>query len=167
MARLILVRHAKSAYPPGVSDHERPLNDRGRRDAGEIGRWLDAGVDWGIGQAPLVLVSSATRAQVTWSLAAAELSARWAACDVRTERRIYEAGVWTLAGLVADTLERTGTLVIVGHNPGLAGLIGQLAVEDALSIEAAERFPTGAIAILEGGGPWTVTSYAVARGHAS
>ncbi len=37
---LILIRHAKSDYPPGVPDHDRPLNARGLRDAPRIGAWL-------------------------------------------------------------------------------------------------------------------------------
>ncbi len=53
--RLVLLRHAKSAYPPGVADHERPLNDRGRRDAPEAGRWLDAHITWTAHTAPRVL----------------------------------------------------------------------------------------------------------------
>ena len=39
-SRLILLRHAKSDYPLGVPDHDRPLNERGRRDADAAGAWL-------------------------------------------------------------------------------------------------------------------------------
>ncbi|MSW11732.1 MAG: histidine phosphatase family protein, partial [Actinobacteria bacterium] len=38
--QLVLIRHAKSAYPVGVDDHERPLNERGVRDATAVGEWL-------------------------------------------------------------------------------------------------------------------------------
>ena len=40
MRRLILLRHAKSDWPPGMVDHDRPLAARGRRAAPLIGRWL-------------------------------------------------------------------------------------------------------------------------------
>ncbi len=66
---LILVRHAKSDYPPGVMDHERPLNGRGLRDAPRIGAWLATRPQSGAGDVTCVLVSTARRAQLTWLLA--------------------------------------------------------------------------------------------------
>ena len=41
MKTLLLIRHAKSSWAdPGRPDHDRVLNDRGRRDAPEMGRRL-------------------------------------------------------------------------------------------------------------------------------
>jgi phosphohistidine phosphatase len=68
--RLVLLRHAKSAWPD-VADHERPLARRGRRDAPVAGRWLRTA-----GRVPdRVVCSTARRARETWQLAAAELDA--------------------------------------------------------------------------------------------
>ena len=54
---LLLMRHAKSSYPPGVADHDRPLAPRGVRQAGLAGAWLRANVP-GIDE---VLCFTATR----------------------------------------------------------------------------------------------------------
>ena len=121
--RLVLIRHAKSDYPPGVPDHDRPLNDRGRRDAPEVGRWLGGHLGWSGGAAPLVLVSSAVRAQQSWTLAQQHLPAAWSAATTRTEPLIYEASVRTLLAIVSSVPTDVLTVVMVGHNPGLADLI--------------------------------------------
>jgi phosphohistidine phosphatase len=172
-ARLILVRHAKSDYPWGVDDHDRPLNERGRRDAPEIGTWLAANVHWS-GAAPLVLVSTARRAQLTWSLAATRLSADWGDAEVRDEARIYEADVSALQDVVVSNAPADGTVLLVGHNPGLVELIAQVCVADDMSQRAIAKFPTSSVAVLEGeaplaeavreGGALRVTSFAVPRG---
>ena len=66
MKRLLLLRHAKSAWPDGVEDHDRPLSDRGRRDAPRMGAYIAAA-----GLRPdFALVSSARRTQETWALVA-------------------------------------------------------------------------------------------------
>ena len=158
MRRLILIRHAKSDYPSGVGDHDRPLNDRGRRDAPFIGRWLDANVAWPDEGAPMVLVSSATRAQSTWSLAAGQLSSRWAACDQRTESRIYDASLTTLVTLIDEVPGAVSMLIVVGHNPGLVSAIDRLGMEGDNFVAALEKFPTSAIAVLETSEDWAVAT---------
>lgn len=68
MKQLLLLRHAKSAWPDGVADHDRPLADRGRRDAPRMGAYIaKAGL-----QPDFALVSSALRTQETWGLVAPE-----------------------------------------------------------------------------------------------
>ena len=66
---LVLLRQAKSAWPDGVADHERPLAKRGRRDAPAVGRWLR---DHEL-TPQVALVSSARRTVETFVLLAAEL----------------------------------------------------------------------------------------------
>ena len=69
--RLILLRHAKSAWPEDVPDHERPLAPRGRRAALAAGGWLRKADD-----APdRVPCSTARRARETWQLAEQKLGA--------------------------------------------------------------------------------------------
>ena len=166
MRTLILLRHAKSAYPPGVSDHDRPLADRGRRDAPAAGEWLASHC-----AAPdLVLVSTARRAQETWDLAKPHLPAFG---DVRDEGRIYEAATPVLRDIVATLPGSAGTVLVVGHNPALEDLAVSLAtdgVPDALG-SMAMKYPTCGIAVLTGDGAWAdmlrharLAAFAVPRG---
>lgn len=172
MSRLVLIRHAKSDYPWGVADHDRPLNERGRRDAPCIGPWLDAHLTWEDGSAPLAIVSTARRAQLTWSLASRELTGRWAEVAAVDEPRVYEAGVPTLRQVLREAGRET--LLLVGHNPGLAGVVDVLAAPSPLKDEAIAKFPTSAIAVLESPAPlgvaldaagsFTLREFAVPRG---
>src|ERR1700729_562078 len=92
--RLLLLRHAKSAWPD-VPDAERPLNDRGRRDAPAMGRWLQSS-----GYVPhVVLCSTACRTRETWALMAPE---RGVAPPVHYEQRIYEATALSLLHLLRE-----------------------------------------------------------------
>ena len=174
MPRLVLVRHAKSDYPWGVSDHDRPLNDRGRRDAPEIGRWLDGHASWPEDQPTVVVVSTARRAQLTWGLATTRLSPRWAAVPVEDEARIYEAPASALLDVVGERAAWASTVVLVGHNPGLCDLTRLLAAPSDLRDTATAKFPTSAVCVLESerplaealrhGGGFSVSEFAIPRG---
>ncbi|MCX4625372.1 histidine phosphatase family protein [Streptomyces sp. NBC_01443] len=92
LRRLVVLRHAKSAWPPDVADSERPPAPPGRRDASAVGRWLrEAGC-----VRDLVVCSSALRTRQTWGLVAAEFAATTA---VIQEARIYRAGAGELLSL--------------------------------------------------------------------
>jgi phosphohistidine phosphatase len=148
--RLVLLRHAKSAWPD-VADHERPLARRGRRDAPVAGRWLRAA-----GRVPdRVVCSTARRARETWQLAAAELDAFPA---VRFDQRVYGAAAGELLDLARETAPGSRTLLIVGHDPAMQDLTVALADARAGDADALERvrvkFPTAAIAVLEFTGTW-------------
>jgi phosphohistidine phosphatase len=152
--RLLLVRHAKSDYPLGVTDHDRPLNDRGRRDAPFIGSWIAKNVPLSEGTRPLILVSSANRAQLTWGRARNGLTGGWLAADERTEPRIYEAGLTTLLDLVRELPEELHTAVLVGHNPTLRDVVAMTCADDDLQQQAIVKFPTSAVAVLVTDLPW-------------
>ncbi|WP_037890562.1 SixA phosphatase family protein [Streptomyces viridochromogenes] len=143
LRRLVLLRHAKSAWPDGVADHERPLAPRGRRDAPVAGRML-ADADC---LPDLALCSTAARARATWELA----SAQWGTPPpVRHDPRLYAADVHDLLAVVREVPPEVGTLLLVGHNPGLEELVLELAgqgLDDALE-EVRTKFPTSAIAVL-------------------
>ncbi|MFF8972635.1 SixA phosphatase family protein [Streptomyces sp. NPDC014995] len=146
--RLVVLRHAKSAWPEGVDDHERPLASRGRRDAPAAGRALAEARCL----PDLALCSTAVRARQTWELA----SAQWdGPPPVRYEPRLYAADVSELLEVVGETPVEVGTLLLVGHNPGLRELVLGLAgdgLDDALE-RARGKFPTSAIAVLAWDGP--------------
>lgn len=145
--RLVLLRHAKSDWPD-VADHDRPLAKRGKRAAPLAGRWLARS-----GFVPdAVVCSTARRARDTWELAAAALAeASGAAPPVRYEPRVYDATVLGLLMLVREFPDGERTVLIVGHNPGLAELAVGLATPPP---EPPSAFPTAAIAVLGLPGDW-------------
>lgn len=117
MKTLTLVRHAKSSWgDEGLPDFERPLNDRGRRDAPEMGRRLKARA------LPLdALVSSpARRARSTARKLARALG--FPASDLREEAAVYDADLAALLGVVHAFDPRWHHVLLVGHNPGLVEL---------------------------------------------
>jgi phosphohistidine phosphatase len=151
--RLILLRHAKSAWPD-VPDHERPLAGRGRRAAPTAGRWLRES-----GFVPdRVLCSTARRARETWQLAEEELGAH---PPTTFEDRVYGASATELLDLARQTPPGVRTLMIVGHEPAMRDLTLELVSAQpnkAGEEEALERvrakFPTAAIAVLALTGSW-------------
>jgi phosphohistidine phosphatase len=156
--RLILLRHAKSDWPD-VADHDRPLAGRGRRDAPAVGRWLGRA-----GYVPdAVVCSTALRARQTWDLAAAALASvvPGASPPVRYEPRVYEATVLGLLMLVREFSDDRHTVLIVGHNPGVAELaVGLVAPR---SPGPPVGFPTAAVAVLGMPGPWASAGPGQAR----
>lgn len=150
--RLVVIRHAKSDYPLGVEDHDRPLSDRGRRDAPEIGRWLASSIRLTAGERVCVAVSSSLRTQQTWELITSTLGDAWAGSAVETDPRIYEASPSTLRQVVQER-DWSDTVVVVGHNPGLLQLVTELGRPGEVRSDAIAKFPTSAIAVLELSGP--------------
>lgn len=157
--RLVLVRHAKSDWPEGVADHERPLGDRGRRDAGALGRWLrDAGVT-----PDLVVVSTARRTRQTWERAADAIGSPG---RVVLDDRVYAAEVDDLLAVVRGTPPEVATLVVVGHSPGterLAMLLDDGSGYEGDSVRLAARFPTSGVAVLDVPVPWSGVGEGSAR----
>jgi phosphohistidine phosphatase len=139
--RLVIVRHAKSDWPDGVPDADRPLAARGRADAPAIGRWLGAEV----GQIDLVLCSPAVRARQTWELAAAELDP---APPVREDGRLYDASAADLLAVAHGLPADAATVLLVGHNPGAADLVLLLSGEPI-------ELKTAALAVLRWPGAWS------------
>ncbi|MFF1294358.1 MULTISPECIES: SixA phosphatase family protein [unclassified Streptomyces] len=143
LRRLVVLRHAKSAWPEGVPDHRRPLAPRGRRDAPAAGRAL-VEADF---LPDLALCSTAVRARQTWDLA----SAQWGTPPpVRHDERLYGADAAELLDVVHEVPAEVETLLLVGHNPGLEELVLGLAgdgLDDTLE-RVHVKFPTSAIAVL-------------------
>lgn len=139
--QLIVLRHAKSAWPDGVADHERPLAGRGRREAPLAGRRLRVhapGID-------LVVCSPAVRARQTWERVAGELDP---VPPVQVDERVYEASARELLAVARDSPPAARTVLVIGHNPGLEDL-----VETLTGVACTLR--TSSIAVLSGSGDWT------------
>ncbi|MEV0495294.1 SixA phosphatase family protein [Streptomyces atratus] len=166
-ARLIVLRHAKSAWPDGVPDLDRPLSGRGRRDAPAAGRRLREA-----GRVPdAVVCSPALRTRQTWDLVSPELGAT---PTVVHDPRLYEASAAELLHVVREMDESCRTLLLIGHSPGVQDLVVALAGEAAVDClaRARRKFPTSAIAVLTLPGTWkrlapgscALVDFAVPRG---
>jgi phosphohistidine phosphatase len=156
--RIVLLRHAKADWPE-VSDHDRPLADRGRRDAATAGRKLaDTGIPF-----DLALCSTATRTRETWKLAVQEMPQR-----PRTlyEDRLYESSLGEILALLNEVPDEVGDLLVIGHNPGMHAVADALAGQadpDALARMTKSGFPTATYAVLEFTGPWKSVEHGVGR----
>lgn len=138
--RLILTRHAKSSWDNmALSDHERCLNDRGRRSATAIGGWLARN-----GYLPnQALVSDAMRTQETWARIAAQLPD---APAPELSRSLYLASE---DQMLSALRKASGAVVMmIAHNPGSAFLAEGLVV-NAPADDNFRRYPTAATAIID------------------
>lgn len=155
MKTLLIMRHAKSAYPPGIrDDFDRPLNKRGRADLPRIAHLLAA-----YGPRPeVVLASAAHRARQTASglVESLGLPAR----TLHLDDALYLASPSTLTQVAAGLPDSAQVGLVIAHNPGLEAWIGQLT-------GAHVRLPTAGLAAVELGiSAWAeVASAAIGRGH--
>lgn len=134
---LVLMRHAKSSWETGLTDHERPLNDRGEEAAPRMGRWL---VSQGVSP-DIILCSTARRAHQTAELVAAELGQ---GVDVRAAGQLYLPLPQDIIEVVATEAADASTVLLVAHNPGIS-----LAVEEFTNV--ATVMPTAAVAVIDFG----------------
>jgi phosphohistidine phosphatase len=138
---LVLLRHAKSAYPTGVPDHERPLAERGIREAALAGDWLRANLP----PIDAVLCSTATRTRET--LARTGIDA-----PVRYVQRLYGATPGAVIEEINTVSDDVATLLVVGHEPTTSEVALILAGADGTDTAALERismkYPTSSIAVL-------------------
>lgn len=145
MHRMVLLRHAKSAYPVGTADHDRPLSDRGIRNAKTVADHLSAYLP--AGAHVTAAVSTALRTQQTWGYVSERIPV-----DSWNDRSLYLA--------TADTLWRMHMAfdsdigIIVGHNPGIEDLARRFpgaadVVDDSTGMRLVAKFPTSAFAVLD------------------
>lgn len=150
MRRLMLLRHAKTETDaPSGRDQDRRLDERGHRDAAEIGGWI-------AGHPPFpetVLVSHATRARQTWDLAWEAMKDRVPAPQVEILPELYGAE----PGQILETI-RSATvaadpkqLLLVGHNPGLHEIALMLigGGDPAGARAIADNLPTAGLAVFD------------------
>jgi phosphohistidine phosphatase len=144
MDRLILLRHGK-AEPESASgeDFDRRLAPRGQAESREMAARLAE-----MGFAPdLALVSTAMRTRETW----AEAELHFPKAKARFEDELYHADSGAVRHAAARAAASAGTVMIVGHNPGLQELAVRLLTEGAapasLISRAARQFPTAAAAV--------------------
>jgi phosphohistidine phosphatase len=144
---LVLMRHAKSAYPTGVADHDRPLAPRGSREAGLGGDWLRDNVP----AIDAVLCSTATRARETLARTGIDAPVQYVA-------QLYGATPGTVIEEINKADDNITTLLVVGHEPTTSSLALILAATYSSNITVAEsiseKYPTSGIAVLRVDGRW-------------
>lgn len=133
MKRLILMRHAKSDWNhPGLSDHDRPLNKRGRKAAPAMGAWLAAQ-----GFAPdQALVSTAERTQETFRLSTLT-------CPAQSDASLYNAGAEAILKVIQGADEAATTVIVIAHLPGMQEVANRLLPEWEV-----DEYPTAKVTIL-------------------
>lgn len=164
MRTLLLMRHAKSDYPAGVPDRDRPLAPRGERDADAAAAWIAAAYP----RLDEVAVSPARRAQQTWARVAARVDAR----TVREDPRIYEEWGSGLRDVMAAFSPDASITLVVGHNPGIEEFALSVAQGGDASARARlmTKYPTSGITVLLVPGAWDrpgaveLAAFAVPRG---
>ena len=116
MKKLFLIRHAKSSWKEhSKSDHERPLNERGQKDAPEMARLLKKrNIKPG-----LILSSDAVRAKETAIIFAKVLS--YPMEEIIYDSSLYLAGQFDFIKLVNSINDNIDCCLLVSHNPGISG----------------------------------------------
>jgi phosphohistidine phosphatase len=139
MKILTLLRHAKSGWDDPLSrDFDRPLNPRGRRAARAVGAEMRR-----LGLAfERVVASPARRVVETLD----EVAHAYGPLRQDYDERLYLASPATLLEVARETPDGVGTLLLVGHNPGLEELVLRLSGGGALLPEVEAKYPTATLA---------------------
>ncbi len=139
---LYILRHAKSEWPDGVDDKDRPLGDRGRRAAAAVAaRMAQDGY-----RPALVLCSPARRTRQTF----APIREHWP--DLRAEYpdHLYLASTGDLYETLKSVGDDYDSVLIIGHNPGFHGLaqflIGEGDPADLAQIQG--NYKTGCLSVV-------------------
>jgi phosphohistidine phosphatase len=163
--RLILWRHAKSAYPQQVVDFDRPLSERGIRDACQLRTVIRPTT---AGLRTRVLLSPARRTLETWAWAGSNLEP----CEVDLRDELYLADRLLLLSQIYGESEDTEALVVLAHDPGLHELVISLSGVSPIADIVRSKFPTNAIAVFDVASTWAelergieLSEILIARGH--
>ena len=138
MKKLFLIRHAKSSWQEtDLKDFDRPLNQRGLRDAPLMGKLLrKKGI-----KPDLILTSSANRAFTTAKIIAEEID--YPINSIIDEKEIYEADALDLMEIIRNIDDEADSIFLFGHNPSLTYL------SNHLSNQRIENIPTCGISEIE------------------
>lgn len=139
MKTLYLIRHAKSDWSDdGLADFDRPLNERGRRDAPQMAAFL-----LGRGGVPQLIVSSpAKRAYATARAFADRFEIP--ENDISLRDDLYEAPTRTVLRAIRELPDHVDRAAIFGHNPSLTYVVQQFAGDYV------DNVPTCGVAVVVG-----------------
>lgn len=145
MRQLFLLRHAKSSWDEsGLDDFDRPLNNRGRRNARALASLFRESAI----RPALILCSAARRTRETYDILAPSLEG----VPLSIERELYEASKHDLLERLRRLDDHLDSVLLIGHNPGLERLADALSDgrgEAKPLARLAEKYPTGTLATLE------------------
>lgn len=121
MKTLLLVRHAKSSWDqPGLSDFDRPLNDRGKKDAPEMAKRLkEKGLE-----IELFVSSPARRARKTAKYFASEFNVSKE--DIVLVEDLYLATAEAFVKTVTGLPDKADVVAVFSHNPGITEFASSL-----------------------------------------
>lgn len=138
MKYLYVIRHAKSSWDdPSLSDFDRPLNQRGKRDAPFMAKLLSETLD-----APGIMISSPARRAKTTAL---HFHREFGIPSHRLEfdEDLYHADVDTMVGIVEQIDDKFERAAIFGHNPGFTSFVNIIGQADLSNV------PTTGVVVLE------------------
>jgi phosphohistidine phosphatase len=121
MKTLLVIRHAKSSWDEeGLSDFDRPLNERGKRDAPEMAKRLkEKGIN------PDIIVSSPAKRAFSTARRMAKVF-DYDKDKIKTDRRLYHADSGTIITVLREVKDKHNLVMIFGHNPGLTDFVNSL-----------------------------------------
>lgn len=136
MKTVLIMRHAKSSWDEaGVSDHDRTLNARGRRDAPFMGGFLE-----GRGLRPeLIAHSTAKRATLTAQIVADQFSPE---PILQALSELYLAPAHVYLDSLSSLSDAVDCVMYVGHNPGMEELVSHF-------MTGLQSMPTAAVARIQ------------------
>lgn len=121
MKTLLLIRHAKSSWDqPGISDLDRPLNERGKKDAPEMAKRVkEKGIEL-----DHLISSTAKRARKTAKYFAEEFGFK--KDDIKLAEELYGATQSEFLKAITDIDDKYKTVALFSHNPGLTDFVSSL-----------------------------------------
>ncbi len=135
MKTLLLLRHAKSSWKkPDLTDHERPLNKRGKKEAPKVGKFLKAN-----DLVPDLILSSTARRAHDTADAVAEASGFDGQVDQYQD--LYMSDPTSYLDILRCLPDEADRVLVVGHNPDLEALLTMLT-------DVTEHMTTAALAVL-------------------
>ena len=121
MKVVLIIRHAKSSWSDfSLPDFDRPLNDRGKKDAPEMAKRLisqNIPID-------CFISSTAKRARKTAELFAKEFKTD--KDDILFKPELYEASASVFSEIIANAPSQANTIAVFSHNPGITEFVNQL-----------------------------------------
>jgi phosphohistidine phosphatase len=140
MKTLYVIRHAKSSWDElNLSDFERPLNERGKRDAPRMGVRLKIK-----GVLPDTIISSSAKRAFSTAKRIAKVIG-FPKDKIKTDRELYHAGEETILSVLRTIKSKHNIVFLVGHNPGLTDFVNTLRSDD-IDIE---NIPTCGLVMFE------------------
>lgn len=138
MKFLLLMRHAKSAWDePNITDFDRSLNERGKKDAPEMANRIK---DFPF--KPDLIISSPARRAIKTAKAVAEVL-HYPEKKIELETDLYEVSIEDVCSLIRHVDDSVKYLMVVGHNPTFTGMIGYL------THQFIDNLPTSGVALIE------------------